>query len=149
MKFFVDASYINQEKLGSWAVISDQFQRSGVICGNLNSGYCELYATFQGILEASRYDNAVIYTDSNYVYSNLNWKAQQYERKDWTSKSWRKRIPNKNLLRKTFELYRQNPQIKVKEINRKQNKEADKLAKRTLKKVKGENRNGGIAKSEI
>lgn len=131
LEIYADGSCNHQEGYGAWAIVSNKFQDHGIINAE-NIGYVELYAVYKALLKAQGYrGDVVIYTDSQYVYSNVNWKSKEYECLGWKSKSWRKRIPNKELLQEIVPLMK--PNIRVEKINRKDNKCADRLASKTMK----------------
>lgn len=134
LEIYADGSCNHQNNIGAWAIVSNNFSESGIIKSD-NIGYVELYAIYMALLKLQEYTGPVIiYTDSQYAYSNINWKAKEYGSVGWKSKSWRKRIPNKELLQKILSLVN-GKEITVKKINRKSNK-ADKLAKKTMKNCK-------------
>ena len=132
LEIFVDGSCNHKKGYGAWAIYSNKFQKTGTIKAD-NIGYVELYAVYMAMQYVQDYmGDVIIYTDSQYVYSNVNWKAKEYESLGWKSKSWRKRIPNKELLQKIHSLLK--PNVHVEKINRRNNKYADLLAKKELKK---------------
>lgn len=138
-KIYCDASYRNQTQVGSWAVIGENYQKAGIIKGKTSAGYMELYAVYQAIIESTHHTQpTTIYTDSLYVVTYLNRKAREYETLGWKRKEWTKRIPNKELLIKSYETLKKSPNIRIKKIQRENNKKADKLAKKTLKQHKEE-----------
>lgn len=131
LEIFADGSCNHQQGVGAWAIVSNKFHRTGIVEAD-NIGYVELYAVYEALSEAQEYcGDVVVYTDSQYVYSNVNWKAKEYESLGWKSKGWRKRIPNKRLLQKIAPLLK--PNIRVEKINRKKNRCADKLARKTMR----------------
>ena len=150
LEIYADGSCNHHDEVGAWAIVSNKFQKGGIVKSD-NSGYIELYAVYKALLEAQKYNgDVIIYTDSQYVYSNVNWKSKEYSSLGWKSKSWRKRIPNKKLLQKIMPLMKSN--IRVEKINRKNNKCADRLARKTMKKHKNQGEvtdNGSITKSKI
>ena len=137
VRIYTDASYRQMDNLGSWAIISEQgWNRSGTIHNEkLDIAYMELYAVQQAIIQSIGYDEAHIYTDSDYVYTNLNIKAEEYEKDNWNNHK-KGFLTKKDLLRQTYKLYNNNPQIiihKVKAHNgNEMNEKADSLARETL-----------------
>ena len=138
LRVYTDASYRQMDNLGSWAIISDQgWNRSGTIHNKeIDIAYMELYAVQQAIIQSIGYDDVHIYTDSDYVYTNLNIKAQSYEDEKWNVHKGNGFLTKKDLLRQTWKMYKNNPQIqifKVKAHNgNEMNEKADQLAKQTL-----------------
>ena len=131
LEVHVDGSCNHQNNIGAWAIVSNSFSESGIIEAD-NIGHVELYAVYKALLKVQGcYGKVIIYTDSQYVYSNVNWKCKEYESLGWKSKGWRKRIPNKRLLQKIVPLMKTN--IRVEKINRRNNKCADNLARKTMK----------------
>ena len=138
LRVYTDASYRQMDNLGSWAIISDKgWNRSGAIHNkDIDIAYMELYAVQQAIIQSIGYDDVHIYTDSDYVYTNLNIKAQAYEDEKWNVHKGNRFLTKKDLLRQTWKMYKNNPQIqifKVKAHNgNDMNEKADQLAKQTL-----------------
>lgn len=138
LRIYTDASYRQMDNLGSWAIITDQgWNRSGTIHNKeLDIAYLELYAVQQAIIQSIGYDEVHIYTDSDYVYTNLNIKAEEYEQEKWDVHKGNGFLTKKDLLRQTWKMYKNNPQIilyKVKAHNgNEMNEKADQLAKQTL-----------------
>ena len=133
LEVYVDGSCNHEKGYGAWAIVSGTFQDTGLIKAD-NIGYVELYALYKALDYLKDYPGRiVVYTDSQYVYSNVNWKAKEYESLGWKSRSWRKRIPNKELLQKIMLLM--SSDVAVEKINRKCNGCADRLAKKTMKKM--------------
>ena len=127
--FYVDASCCHQCNKGVWAVVTPYKQYTGRIneyeCQDgLSSGYCELKAVEQAIMLAmNRDDYVTIYCDNKSVVKSLNRNCLDENR------SYGKYGYNL-LLENVFWLYKCASNVSVKWISRKENKLADKLAKR-------------------
>ena len=125
---YVDASYQRQNDVGSWAVVTEDKQYSGLIdAPNLHSFYCELYAVYQALLISKQYDDVVIYCDNRGVVKILNRETDEVTQFiDYSKKR------DSNFLHKVYYLYQDNPHIKIRKIHRSENKIADRVARNML-----------------
>lgn len=138
IKIYTDGSCINQERLGGWAAISDDFIKSGSL-KETTSEEMELTAIYQAILSSiNKYKRIHIYTDSQSCLMALTESAYKWERNNWTKKG--KGIKNLELLKKTFQLVKDNPQIMFHKVkahsNNVFNGKADKLARKMARNLK-------------
>ena len=138
LRIYTDASFRDMDNLGSWAMVSDRgWNRSGTIHSkDIDIAYMELYAVQQAIIQSIGYDDVHIYTDSDYVYTMLNRKAEEYEQEKWNVHKGQGFLTKKDLLRQTWKMYKNNPQIQVFKVKahngNEMNEKADQLARETL-----------------
>ena len=128
---YVDASYQRQNDIGSWAVVTEYSQYSGVIEeNNLHSFYCELYAVYQALLIAQQHDDVVIYCDNRGVVKMLNRETDEFTQLiDYSKKR------DSNFLHEVYYFYQDNPNVKIRKIPREDNKIADRVARNMLYKA--------------
>lgn len=129
---YVDGSCCHQKHKGSWAVVDEKNEYSGTLEKlDLDSEYCELFAIYQALL-LSRFDTGrvVIHSDNPAVV-NLNKSMPDFYKR--VKKQGKKQLKNRYLLDEVYRTYNSVHNVQIKQINRRNNKRADRLAKRTLK----------------
>lgn len=127
-KFYTDACCKHQDNVGSWAVVGMNDCYTGLVSsgeGKVNSGFCELYAVYQALKIADKDKQTIIYNDNQGV---VNWLNKDKCNKHTGRENY------KELLKKVHPFYHSLDNVKVVYISRKQNKVADKLARKTIKK---------------
>lgn len=127
---YVDASCRENEDIGSWAVVTENKQYSGLIGEkNLHSFYCELYAVYQALLLSKESENVVIYCDNQGVVRMLNKDMAEFtEVIDFSKKR------DHNFLHEVYYSYQDMPNVEICKIDRSNNKVADKVARNMLMK---------------
>lgn len=130
-EIYVDACCRHQDDVGSWAVVTEFSQYSGVIEeNNLHSFYCELYAVYQALLLAKQYDDVTIFCDNRGVVKILNREMDEFTQLiDYSKKR------DSNFLHEVYYFYQDNPNVKIRKIARDDNKIADRVARNMLYKA--------------
>lgn len=121
--YYVDACCCHQHNKFSWAIFSEDIQEGGSITQEkINTGYCEMYAVYQALL---RIESGIIFCDNEFVVRILNTSRKQFE----FLMKYRKYKINKDFLCTVYDLYHDRKNVILMKVNRKDNKEADKLAR--------------------
>lgn len=131
---YTDGSCLVQERIGGWAVVSEDFVAYGRRLNTTNNEM-ELYAILQGISHAiNHYDEINIYSDSEYAIRTLTEWAYKWKRNGWMKKGG---IKNLNLIKQIFELVEDNPKVKFHKVKShsgiEMNERADTLAYNIMK----------------
>ena len=127
-EIYVDACCRHQDDIGSWAVVTEYRQYSGLIEENkLHSFYCELYAVYQALLLAKQYESAIIYCDNLGVVRMLNKEMDDFTKLiDYSKKR------DSNFLHEVYYFYQDIPNVEIRKISRADNKIADRVARNML-----------------
>ena len=136
IKIYTDGSCIVQEKVGGWAIVSEDFEEARPMIGTTNNEM-ELFAIYKAVCKYGEYDSIIICSDSQYAINTLtNWAYK------WKANGWRKKggkIKNLQLIQMIFEIVENNPNIKFVHVKGHNgdpmNERADKLAKEQANKA--------------
>ncbi len=145
---YTDGSCINNGKINAVAGIGIYFENnykdsvSEKCHGKQTNNYAELYAVYKvfEILENDIKSNKIvnIFTDSSYVVKCVSTYGHKCNKNNWN-----KKIPNKNLVKKLYNLFRYNNNVNIywikahtnqNDTHSLNNSKADLLAKSILKK---------------
>ena len=154
MKVFTDGACSNNGKINAIAGIgiylgeNDKRNISKIINGKQTNNTAELCAVIEvfDILKEEIKDNReiIIYSDSQYVINCCGNFGQESEKNEWKTKKG-DYIPNYELVKNIYELFKNNKYVKIEYIKAHTNNndelsignnEADKLAKLAVKKQK-------------
>jgi len=129
LKIWTDGSCIVQEKIGGWAIVSDNFEESGSKIETTNNEM-ELFAIYKAVQKYGEYDSIIIYSDSQYAVKTLTEWAYK-----WKENGWRKKggIKNLQLIKDIFDIVENNDKIIIKHVKGHDgnimNEQADHLAR--------------------
>lgn len=123
---YVDACCCHQADKFSWGIVGENISKGGSIeRQGINSGYSELYATYQALLCTKDNVQTTIFTDNAFVVNILNSSREKFE---WKMSHKNYHI-NKDFIRNVYNVYQKLDNVLVMKIHRSDNIVADKLAR--------------------
>lgn len=124
---YTDGSCLVDRGLGGWSVVSEDFIFYGR-CSNTTNNEMEIYAIWKAISHANmKYEKIEIYSDSEYAINIFTKWAY-----DWESRNWQKRskgqIKNLDLIKRIFEITKDNSAIRFHKVKSHSGDEMNDLA---------------------